>query len=977
MASHEVYNKDNKFLSKLKFKSKTLNILRNIVLSLVIILGLNWVIAITTDVNLLGTGLRKVFEAVAGYNKEIPSISFSSDDWSSPGSWRVNKRAEWTSANTAEVTFTLDTTAKVIESGDIVHPEVIIILDNSLSMVGEKLDKAKEHTINFIKKFLADEEESIALITFNDTATILTDFTRNETTLTDKVNSINAEGNTNYNDALKKAGEILENYYTHNGYKSVSILFVTDGVPCIDTPNEVATARLLKDKYNVAINGIQYEMGNTITPALERISDYTRYAARDTLTDVFMDLSTTHVSYDNFEIVDYVKDEYFYVKNENDINVTRGTIKLENQADGTQKIIWNLGENFKTGSSSSMTINLTLKEQYVTDVNKDFYPTNEKEEVNSKLPDENAKTKASTLTPVLQRIYNVTYLNNPPTGCSLSKEYAKEKHYYFENVKIKNDHPTCAGYNFKGWNIVENDVREIGGNKFTMPKHDVTLKALWGQQDISKSMKGQVPEKPTLYEIVQADARGAYGATIYEGEVTDQYNKTVTVKENAGTSDGIYYYTSKTHNNVIFAGFCWQMVRTTTTGGVKIVYNGIPVNGTCKDDRGYILTVTNPNYHLSIDSSDLYGDSYTYDSATGKINLTGNVQRADTFAKNDLIGKYTCYNSSGTNCSTLYHVNSLDPESSSYTYTTRYEPVHYSVVGESRFNYRYSPAYVGYMYNTVYEYNNEEIILDTALWGNGVEWKDNAYHLTDTVAGGIDVNHHYTCATMSSTEVTDTCTEVRYYYEYFSNRYGSNVYHYITLQNGTTIEQALIQMLSADDVNTTNSDIKTYIDEWYQNNMTNYTKYLEDTVFCNDRGISDLRGWNPNGGLISAYSSDLQFNNYSYIQSTHICPNITDQFAMNNSKAQLTYPVGLLTVPEANMIGSTFTTTGEEWWLGSPYDFYGNDGAVGRYVGTSGGLGRSQADYSRGVRPVVSLTPGTKYTSGAGTPEDPFIIETK
>ena len=44
--------------------------------------------------------------------------------------------------------------------------------------------------------------------------------------------------------------------------------------------------------------------------------------------------------------------------------------------------------------------------------------------------------------------------------------------------------------------------------------------------------------------------------------------------------------------------------------------------------------------------------------------------------------------------------------------------------------------------------------------------------------------------------------------------------------------------------NENNSTIKTYIDDWYKNNMLNYTNYLEDTVWCNDRSISELNGWN-------------------------------------------------------------------------------------------------------------------------------------
>jgi len=46
------------------------------------------------------------------------------------------------------------------------------------------------------------------------------------------------------------------------------------------------------------------------------------------------------------------------------------------------------------------------------------------------------------------------------------------------------------------------------------------------------------------------------------------------------TEDGkdIYYWRGAvTDNHVIFGGYCWEMVRTTKTGGIKMIYDGVPV----------------------------------------------------------------------------------------------------------------------------------------------------------------------------------------------------------------------------------------------------------------------------------------------------------------------------------------------------------------------------------------------------------------
>ena len=45
----------------------------------------------------------------------------------------------------------------------------------------------------------------------------------------------------------------------------------------------------------------------------------------------------------------------------------------------------------------------------------------------------------------------------------------------------------------------------------------------------------------------------------------------------------VYYYRGEVDNHVIFADTCWRIVRTTATGGIKVIYNGSPINGSCRD----------------------------------------------------------------------------------------------------------------------------------------------------------------------------------------------------------------------------------------------------------------------------------------------------------------------------------------------------------------------------------------------------------
>ena len=57
-----------------------------------------------------------------------------------------------------------------------------------------------------------------------------------------------------------------------------------------------------------------------------------------------------------------------------------------------------------------------------------------------------------------------------------------------------------------------------------------------------------------------------------------------TLSKTSNTAYPVYYYRGEVeNNNVIFANFCWKIIRTTNTGGVKLIYNGTPSNGVCNN----------------------------------------------------------------------------------------------------------------------------------------------------------------------------------------------------------------------------------------------------------------------------------------------------------------------------------------------------------------------------------------------------------
>ncbi len=132
----------------------------------------------------------------------------------------------------------------------------------------------------------------------------------------------------------------------------------------------------------------------------------------------------------------------------------------------------------------------------------------------------------------------------------------------------------------------------------------------------------------------------------------------------------IYYYRGNVKkNNAKFAGFCWKIVRTTETGGTKLIYNGTPNDsGQCVNTTGDATQLTstvrfNPNtspahngymygavYEFqagSPNASHVYGNTFTYENGTYTL--------SDTHEGVDATHHYTCF-SSGTTCASVKYV---------------------------------------------------------------------------------------------------------------------------------------------------------------------------------------------------------------------------------------------------------------------------------------------------------------------------------
>ena len=185
--------------------------------------------------------------------------------------------------------------------------------------------------------------------------------------------------------------------------------------------------------------------------------------------------------------------------------------------------------------------------------------------------------------------------------------------------------------------------------------------------------------------------------------------------------------------------------------------------------------------------------------------------------------------------------------------------------------------------------------------------------------------------------------------------------------------------------NTTNSTIKTIIDNWYKDNLnTNYGKYLSTTaVYCNDRSTSD----------------NYEFGAYTRLDTnktpTYDCATTEDKFTVDTStgNGKLTYPIALMTADEVAFAGGVDATNAETWyyynsanksstgstwwWLLSPHFWDDRDAFVFGVDGSSspGHLDSYRVGSTYGVRPAISLKSCVKTSGGDGSASAPYTIE--
>ena len=1006
------------------------------------------------------TNLSHVFSNVEGEVKKVVIKSTGYDNQTG-GSVKVTKSVDWTSSSTAQMIYEVDT---IVEKNNITK-DIVLVLDTSASMEGSKLTRMKTALNELVTELLKNSGNRVSIITFNTTSKILTPLTNNGTTLTSEINGINVTGDTNYYQALVKVEEVLEGYEQEEN-RELIILFLTDGYPNIDSPNQVGQYKIIKEKHPYAkVYGIDYETGNKVIEELKKISE--KQFVSDGENNKLLEAALTPEYYEKLEIIEYIDNEYFYITGEEDIEVTTGEVRIVEES-GVQKIIWSAPEGtYGTGTSAQMKINLKLKGNKIGV--EGLYPTSKKEEIKYNLYGQTETKIVSEDITKLKNGYKVTYIANVPSGCNDTINL-KETHYAHDNVEITDEELSCEGYEFKGWEVLEeiSDIEYINDKTFKMPTYNVIVRAKWTKLELNKTMDGKVYEKLTLYKAISDQAvmdnvKSKYVSSTsginFAKTSSDTNGKGVyTIASTAKDEYPIHYFRGAvTNNNVLFAGYCWKIIRTTETGGVKLIYNGKPTSdnkctnttGTSTQigtsGMGTILSPAHVGYmygkayiRTTLSDSDLaynvIGQKTTmettnyYYSKTASHDGTNYVLGSDatqyTWESNYSTlstGYYTCFLNRNV-CRELYYV--VGGTSSRAYYITLsggklLEDVDNMIMsttmtdnGDGTYTLtnpvtvKRSSWYTGYSSNANYytcsdhasttcsnmhymtsKNASQYTYLSTSnnyIYGNSFTWDGSKYTIVGTssvptqqfwdwTSNYSKINkNHYTCF-----NTTGTCTTLYYILHYNSGRL-----LYINLTGGKSVSDALEEMFDSKLTKTSNnSNVKNYIDNtWYPNStLKNYINYVEDTVYCNDRSVYTLGGWDPNGATDYLFFAGYQrYRNKTY----SLTCNPEDSFTVSEEKGNgaLTYPIGLISLDEAFLAGvvgsqnntTNYLYTGQKYWTLTPFDYYGGNGEIAA-IGTSV-LSFAGFNTSNGVRPVISLMPGIEYKLGDGSTSNPYVI---
>ncbi len=240
--------------------------------------------------------------------------------------------------------------------------------------------------------------------------------------------------------------------------------------------------------------------------------------------------------------------------------------------------------------------------------------------------------------------------------------------------------------------------------------------------------------------------------------------------------------------------------------------------------------------------------------------------------------------------------------------------------------------------------------------------KNGGYTLTNPVAHtGIECNNDKSLCEGKYTQFSISTSKNNELYQVTTVESEANIKYYAYEYVGKAILDP-----NGEDID---NPMKTTMDNWYNQYMTNYDKILANTRYCNDTTTPKI---GKNG--------ELQYGAYVRIKNDNpepsfICPNTDKLYG-----GEYDLKIGLLSADEVSFAGIGKIDHNKDYYLYENHiisllmspAIYGYNAML--YSLESSMFGNIASTISRNQNPVLNLRADTPFTEGNGTKDQPYIV---
>ena len=434
-------------------------------------------------------------------------------------------------------------------------------------------------------------------------------------------------------------------------------------------------------------------------------------------------------------------------------------------------------------------------------------------------------------------------------------------------------------------------------------------------------------------------------------------------------NSGLYTLTNLQTNQTFNKSTIGKYACENNTGVCQEVYKIKEVEES-EAKENYSQTITE-NFTVSYTSSSnkIVAESFHFDQDTGYFILE-NLSELKSYDSSD-VGKYTCNsNSTSGQCTIMYKINSVtdttldnvDRYSRSANYNT--------ITKADKYNSTSTPVLTSEsgVYKTEDD-DGESYYFRGKIDNNYVSFANNLWRIVRINGdGSIRLIH----ASDIGTSKFNLARKVGYTYDNESE---------CTKESPCISDYNKETSAFANNKTATDSIVKTYLEDWYINNLKDYDDKINLSNFCNDTTITSTNAI-ENATYYGGHNRILKLK-----QPSLKCPNPSTTDGGNYK-----LKIGLLTADEINYAGLSYRQIDTTSFNTSKnadtsnYLYYSNvwysmtprfliRSVSNMFYGSLGGIVSSNVTGSQYIRPVINLKSDIQITKGDGSQTNPYIVE--